>query len=240
MKKYILESFFPDGIECVLCDALIFETHNFLCKDCQLKFNYIVGKSCNGCGKSLPNSFDGEYCSECMGHEQLYYRGLSCVAYDEFSAEVIWKFKYHHKRYIGRMIGRSMAELLKATYIEDVNLIVPVPIANEKKKIKGYNHSGIIAREIGEYCGIKVLEDFLIRKKNTRPLKDLTKIERIKELCDVFERNGDYKELTSINRRILLVDDIYTTGTTLKECCRILNKCGFEDVIVMTFATGNL
>lgn len=240
MKQFILESFFPDGIECVLCDSLIFETHEFLCKDCQLKFNYIVGKSCNGCGKSLANSFDGEYCSECMGREQLYHRGLSCVAYDEFSAEVIWKFKYHHKRYIGRMIGKSMAGLLRATYIEDVNLIVPVPITNRKQRIKGYNHSGIIANEVGKQCGIKVLEDFLVRNRETRPLKDLTKEERVIELANVFELNGEYQKLSPINRKLLLIDDIYTTGTTLKECCRALNECGYEEIIIMTFATGNL
>lgn len=239
MKKFLLESFFPDGVECVLCDRLIFEKHDFLCNKCHAKLNYILGKSCNGCGKSLPDAFDGDYCSECMGREQLYSKGLSCVAYDEFSAEVIWKYKYHHKRYIGRMIGRSMADLLSATYIDDINLIIPVPLSKEKMRIKGYNHSAVIASEIGERCKIKVIEDFLIRSKHTRPLKDLTKDERIEELRDVFEVNSNYSEFSTRNRKILLVDDIYTTGTTLKECCCALIALGYEDIIVMTFATGN-
>lgn len=133
MKKKLLEMLFPDGVECVICDALIFEADAFLCNVCESKFNYVIGKSCNGCGKSLPEAFDGGYCSECMGREQFYLKGLSCVAYDEFTAEVIWKFKYHHKRYIGRMMGKNMADLLNATYIDDVNLIVPVPIGTKRK-----------------------------------------------------------------------------------------------------------
>jgi len=236
----LLNLFFPDGVECVLCDQLLYHEHHFLCKSCYSKFDFITGKSCDGCGKSLPNTFDGAFCSECMGRELLHKHGLACVTYDEFSAEVIWHFKYHHKRYIGRMMGASMAELLKASFVNDIDLIIPVPIYRKKQSVKGYNHSGVLAEEIGKSCEKKVIQDFLIRKKPTKPLKDLTKDERILELENVFEINAEYKMLSPINRRILLVDDIFTTGTTVKECCKVLNGCGYHDIIVMTFATGNM
>ncbi len=239
MKEKILNLFFPDGVECVLCNQLIYHEHDFLCKSCYGKFDFIAGKSCDGCGKSLPSSYDGEFCAECMGREQLYRCGLSCVAYNEFSAEAIWKFKYHHMRYIGRMMGAGMAELLKASYVDDVNLVIPVPIYNGKENIKGYNHSGILAEEIGRRCNKKVMKDFLVRKCSTQPLKDLSKEERILELQNVFEINANYAGLSPINRKILLVDDIFTTGTTIKECCKVLKKHGYHDIIVMTFATGN-
>lgn len=85
-----------------------------------------------------------------------------------------------------------------------------------------------------------MLSDFLVRTCDTRPLKDLTKEERISELSGVFDINKDYKVLSPRNRKILLVDDIFTTGTTVKECCRVLNNYGYNEIIMMTFATGNL
>jgi ComF family protein len=238
MKKFLLELFYPDGVECVVCDQLLFNKDQYLCETCQSKLLYIKGKSCNACGKSLPDSFDGFYCSDCMGRDMLYSEGLACVAYDIFSAEVIWKFKYRHKRYIGPMIGREMSNLLKATYINDVNLIVPVPIWSGKHKQKGYNHSGIIAETIGALCDVKVIEDFLVRTRESRALKDLSKEERQEELTNIFELNELYKELSPRERKILLVDDIYTTGATVKECCKVLKAYGYDEIIVMVFATG--
>lgn len=240
MKQFFLNLFFPDGIECVLCDRLIDQKHDFLCTACYAKLDYVIGKSCDGCGKSLPQTFDGYYCAECMGRELLHVHGIACVTYDDFAAELIWKFKYHNKRYIGRMMGSSMADVLKATFIEDVDCVVPVPIHKEKEKLKGYNHSAILAREIGECCGLKVYEDLLIRSRSTRPLKDLTKDERIKELEGAFDVKAEYKVLAAIDKRILLVDDIFTTGTTVRECCAALVDSGFDNIIVMTYATGVL
>lgn len=240
MKEFLLQLFFPDGVECVVCDQLLFNQHEFLCDECLQKFDFIKGKSCNGCGKSLPKVFDGDYCSECAGREQLFTSGLSCVSYDEFSAAAIWKFKYHHKRYMGRMMGALMSDLLMATYIEDVDVIIPVPIYESKEKTKGYNHSQIIAEEIGRRCHKTVIKDFLVRKRPTKPLKDLTREERIAELVDAFDLNKAYKCLSPLGRKILIVDDIYTTGTTIKECCRILQMFGYKNIIMMTFATGNM
>lgn len=238
MKEFLLDLFYPDGVECVICDQLLFGKNKFLCDKCRDKLSYIRGKACRGCGKSLPDTFDGSYCSECMGREQFYSEGLACVAYDTFSAEIVWKFKYHHKRYIGRMIGRELSDLLRATYIHDVNLIVPVPIWSGKYKKKGYNHSGIIAESIGQDCGIKVIEDFLVRTRESRALKELSRAERSQELIDIFQINPLYQPLSPKGKKVLLVDDIYTTGTTVKECCKILNKHGYEEIIVMVFATG--
>jgi len=240
MKDFLLNLLFPDGVECVLCHQLIDDNHQYLCSDCLRQFDFITGKSCNGCGKSLPSIFDGLYCSECMGREQYYQNGLSCVTYNAFSAEAIWKFKYHHQRYIGRMMGFCMAEVLQATYIEDVDIVIPVPIYRKKEKTKGYNHSAIIANELGRVCEKKVIDNFLVRKKETRALKDLSRDERIEELKDVFSVAEDYKVFAQIGRRILLVDDIFTTGTTVKECCLALNRAGFNEIVVITFATGVL
>lgn len=240
MKDFLLDIFFPDGVECVLCNRLIDQPHDFLCSSCLEKLDVIIGKSCDGCGKSLPLSFDGSYCAECMGRDLLHAHGLSCVTYNEFSAEVIWKFKYHNCRYIGRMMGAALSELLQATYIDDIDLVVPVPIYKKKEALKGYNHSAIIAEEVARRCNKKVYTDLLVRRKATRPLKDLSKEERIRELEGVFEVKDLYQVLGPTGKRVLLVDDIFTTGTTIRECCSALQNSGFTDVIAMTYATGLL
>ncbi|MBN2900091.1 MAG: ComF family protein [Clostridia bacterium] len=240
MKKFLLELLFPDGVECVLCDRLIDHQHPFLCRECLSQFDFISGKSCDGCGKILPPMYDGAFCSECMAHDQPYKRMIACVTYNDFAAEAVWKFKYHHKRYIGRMMGLCMADLLKATYIEDVDILVPVPIHNSKETVKGYNHSAIVAKEMAKICDKSCFEDLLVRTRATRPLKDLTRQERFKELETTFRVKEGYEVLAPAGKRILLIDDIFTTGTTARACSEALVEAGFTDITVMTFATGLL
>ena len=136
-------------------------------------------------------------------------------------------------------MAEIMSDYLKGTYIDDIDIITAVPISRKKEKFKGYNHSHIMGSHIAKICGKDYVKDLIIRTKDTRALKELTRKERERELFDVFEINKPY-EIMEKDKSILLVDDIYTTGTTLNECSRILKKNGYNNIIVMTFSIGNL
>ena len=234
-----LNIFFPDNLSCIICEKDIYNHRYSMCDECLSKLSFITGKTCRLCGRKLSNSYEGSICDECLRFTHYFEKGVSCVSYNDFAKDMIINFKYYHKRYIGRYIGEIMSDYLKGTYIDDIDIVTAVPISRKKEKFKGYNHSHIIGKNISKICRKEYVKDLIIRNKDTIPLKELTRNQREMELSNVFEFNDNYVNEDK-NKTILLVDDIYTTGSTLNECSRILKKSGYNNIIVMTFSIGNL
>lgn len=235
----ILEVFFPDNLSCIMCEKDIYEHKYSMCEDCIEKLEFIKGRSCRSCGRKISDSYEGIFCGECERSSHYFDRGISCVEYNDAARFLIVKFKYHHNRYIGRHIAEMMFDCLKGSYIDDIDFITAVPINRKKERFKGYNHSHIMGKHISKISGKKYVKDLVIRCRETVPLKELTKKEREKELSGAFKFNDLYNG-KNFGNTVLLVDDIYTTGTTLDECSRILKKSGYNNIIVMTFSIGNI
>ena len=114
-----------------------------------------------------------------------------------------------------------------------VGLIVPVPLHRKKMRIRGYNQAALVAEVLGEITGISVDEDILVRVKNTKPLKQLNDKERRRSIRGAFSVRKSVWAKT-----IVLIDDIYTTGSTLDEAARVLLKAGAEKVYFLTISIG--
>ena len=114
-----------------------------------------------------------------------------------------------------------------------VELIVPVPLHRKKMRIRGYNQAALLAEVLGEITGISVDEDILVRVKNTKPLKQLNDKERRRSIRGAFSVRKSVWAKT-----IVLIDDIYTTGSTLDEAARVLLKAGAEKVYFLTISIG--
>ncbi len=114
-----------------------------------------------------------------------------------------------------------------------VELIVPVPLHRKKMRIRGYNQAALVAEVLGEITGISVDEDILVRVKNTKPLKQLNDKERRRSIRGAFSVRKSVWAKT-----IVLIDDIYTTGSTLDEAARVLLKAGAEKVYFLTISIG--
>jgi len=115
----------------------------------------------------------------------------------------------------------------------DVEAIVPVPLHPKREKIRGFNQAQIIAKELAKYKGIELLEKKLIRVKNIPPQTSLEASERKKNVRGAFAvKNGESLK----GKIILLVDDVYTTGATIKECSLALKKAGAREVRAITLA----
>lgn len=112
--------------------------------------------------------------------------------------------------------------------------IVPIPISRKRQRMRGYNQAEVIADQIGAYCNLKVYPDYLVREKETRPQKELNDRERKNNVKNAFHISENEVQL----KKILLVDDIYTTGTTLDEAAWVLRKAGVETVYGMTVCIG--
>lgn len=116
----------------------------------------------------------------------------------------------------------------------NIDEIIPVPIHPKRLKQRGFNQTDIIADELGKILGISVNKGKIIRIKNTRPQKDLNDIDRIKNIQGAFCSTEGYRP----GKNVLIIDDIYTTGTTIRQIAQILKALGAEKVFFLTISIG--
>ena len=231
IKDKALNFIFPKT--CPVCDKIIGHDKT-ICANCISKIHYIGEPRCKKCGKSL-NDREAEYCIDCEKNHHLYKCGLAAFLYDDMVSKSIYRFKYHNRRTYAEFYGEAIAKTygsIIGSWHADV--IIPVPI-HEKKLIKrGYNQAGLIAKKLGENLGMHVDERVLLRTVNTRPQKEMTKAERKKNLENAFKISKDVVKY----KKVILVDDIYTTGSTIDECTRALLEAGIQSVYFVSLSIG--
>ena len=194
----------------------------------------IKGPRCYKCSKPLLEE-QNEYCYDCSSKHHYYDRGIGIFSYGSVIAKSLYYLKYHHRQEYGTFYGRYAAayagNILRGWKIQAV---VPVPLHPARMRKRGYNQAERIGREIGEVLQVPVLTDLVLRKINTRPQKELNDRERLENLRNVFgvrQKNIPWK-------RVLVVDDIYTTGSTIDGVSIALKEHGVEKVYFLTIAIG--
>lgn len=187
-----------------------------------------VGKlRCFKCGREIDKE-EEEYCKECKENVRTYKRGYPLLIYDELSSSIMYDFKYNNKRNYGKIFARLIYERYKEKLLrENIDILIPVPIHKKRYKERGYNQASIISKELSSLLKINSDDNILLRKKNTKALKNLTKKEREESLKDAFLLKKDALKKVS---KVLLVDDIYTTGSSIEACTRILRE--YKDIEV--------
>ncbi len=218
---------------CPVCDRIVQPQGEKICTECLRKFKLITPPWCMQCGKKL--SEEREYCRDCMSGKHIYDRGRSLYEYDS-AVKSLYRFKYAGRREYADFYGEQAAEYL-GEFIRAVkpDALVPVPLHRKRLAARGYNQAELFAREIGKRMGIPVRADLLVRVRNTVPLKQLNPKERQNNLKKAFHiPRNDVKLKT-----ILLVDDIYTTGSTMDEAARTLRDAGAEKVCFVSIACGS-
>lgn len=231
IKDIVLSFIFPKT--CPVCDKVIGHDKT-ICADCIKKIQYISEPRCKKCGKSLKDS-EKEYCIDCEKNHHLYKCGIAAFLYDDVISKSIYRFKYHNRRTYAEFYGEAIAKMYGALIRSwHADVIIPVPI-HEKKLIKrGYNQAGLIAKKLGENLGMNVDESVLLRTVNTRPQKEMTKAERRKNLEKAFKISRNVVKY----KKVILVDDIYTTGSTIDECTRALLGAGIQAVYFVSLSIG--
>jgi len=152
---------------------------------------------------------------------------------------MVHKFKYQHllslKNVFKNVLNKSL--LIHKQYLYQNNfIIVPVPLHKYKEKIRGFNQSSILAKLISEITDLKTYDNVLIRFKNNQPQAKLNNnLERQKNVSSIFKINVSYQQFIK-NKKIILIDDVFTTGSTLNECAKILKQNGANTVIAICLA----
>ena len=157
---------------------------------------------------------------------------------DDFS-KIIYQLKYGGMKqlgvYLGELLGNELKNYLEENDLEDFEFIIPVPLFKTKLRERGFNQSDFICKGINEKLKIKFIPDLIRRIRHTSTQTKLNRDERIKNMKNAFELNGKYKEEIS-GKKLILVDDVVTTGSTVNEVIKVLkdNDCG--DILVCILA----
>lgn len=215
---------------------------DLLCIDCEKEIPYVEEPSCMKCGKPMPVEYHKyEYCRDCMTHSHFYERNYSLLYYKEDVKRSLYQFKYKNKREFSLWYGKKIVERYKNEWqMVGIDVIIPVPLHKAKKRERGYNQAELLAKVIGIEMKIPCLSDGLIRFISTTPQKELNKEERYFNLRKAIKVGKIETLKKGEKRKILLVDDIYTTGATMNACasCLLQEKVATE-VYSCTVAIGS-
>ena len=165
-----------------------------------------------------------------MNFEELIY----IFKYEGIIRENLLKYKFEEKSYLYKTFVNFLLKNDKIfENMKNYDTIIPVPISKKRNRQRGYNQSFLIAKEISKYTNLKLINNCLFKTKNVIEQSKLTKEEREQNIKNVYSlKNGDKIE----SKKILLIDDIYTTGSTVNECCRILKKANPKKIGVVVLA----
>ncbi|QEK19875.1 ComF family protein [Peptacetobacter hiranonis] len=189
-----------------------------------------------GYGKVEEKKIEYSRCKFCENKNFYFDRAISCIEYCDKSKVLVLSLKYYGNTYMSRYIAQVMRDKLEFEQLS-ADYIIPVPLHKKRMRIRGFNQAEKIASYISEYTNIPII-DCVKRNRNTKRLYALNKFQREKELKNAFEVKGGSEKI--IGKRIILVDDIFTTGTTVNEISKKLKIYGVDEIIVLTFLTRNI
>ena len=189
----------------------------YICPSCRSTLAVVEEPSCERCGRPLG---DSSACDNC-GEDWSIDRIRAPFLYGGVIRQAIHNFKYDNLRDIASLLAGYMYECLKEHSL-DADIIIPVPLHPRRLRERGYNQAALLARKLGEMAGIPVQEDRLIRRLHTRSLATSPSREaRYDIVSNAFAVNGGFQ-----GKRVLLVDDVSTTGATLNAGARMMKAAG--------------
>jgi ComF family protein len=207
-----------------------------ICQPCWQKVELIRGDVCTRCGYPLSdvNPQRGGYCGHCPTRPVHFDSAHAAAAYDGALRSLIHALKFRFHEHLASFLALFLADLVDGRYHREVDLLVPVPLHWLRRRWREFNQSLLLAKALSERSGIPVGEHLLRRVRRTRPQSRTSgRAAKRRNVRGAF-RATDAKALRGT--RVLLVDDIYTSGSTVNECARVLKVAGVRELHVVTVA----
>mgnify|MGYP001852854135 FL=1 len=201
---------------CGICDKI---NKKNLCKKCELKIKKYEINKIEDCRKDKLKYFD-------------YH--IKIFRYENIIRDKIIDYKFNEKAYLYKTFEKMILKTKKTySFLKKYDIILYVPMFKKHKLIRGYNQSELIARKISDTLGITLEKNNLAKVINTKKQSTLTKSEREKNVKNAFKLKNPEKIK---DKKVILFDDIYTTGSTVNECSKILKKAGATEIAILTIA----
>jgi ComF family protein len=217
---------------CPGCGAVTEAPHRF-CLECWSALGFLGEPCCARC--TLPFDYEAGAdveCGACLARPPAYDRLRAAVAYGDISRKVALKLKYGGRPGVAETMARFMGRHLEA---EEGTLVAPVPLHRWRIWRRGYNQSALIATALARRAGLEARLDLIERVKRTPPLRGMGPRERRETVRGAFRIGARHKAALK-GKKVLLIDDVYTSGATVNACARILRRAGAARVDILCWA----
>ncbi len=222
--------------QCLTCDVAV-ETHGGFCLDCFGRVHLISEPCCVRCGLAFASPADAGVdgvCHRCTDRPPPWGRARAALTYDAFSRRAILPLKHADRTDLADALGPMMARAGRALLVE-ADLLVPVPLHRSRLFARRYNQSALLARAVGRASGVRVLPDALRRVRVTATLAGKDHTARRAEVAGAIVVRPQ-REAALVGRRVVLVDDVLTSGATCGACTEALLAAGVARVDVLVAA----
>ena len=207
-----------------------------ICGRCRKELSELIVQEprCMKCGKQVRYQ-EQEYCYDCMHTDHAFEQGVSLWLHKKPVSLSIYHFKYHNQRFFAKQYAHEIVKNHEALIRRwNPEILIPVPLHPARRRKRGYNQSELLAAELGKILGIPVANDAVKRVRNTRPQKTLDIRKRRQNLAKAFLPGRP----SLCRERVLIVDDIYTTGNTIDAVAKTLKQAGVQKVYFLTISIG--
>ena len=237
--------------QCVLCGELLELGQRHLCPPCREGLPWVGEHTCPRCGIAVARDAATQGgCAACRGQRLAFRRAVAPFLYEGKVRDLLLEFKLGRRASLAYVLGGLLCDYLASGGVSQaVDLVVPVPLHWWRRTGRGFNQATLLALEIGSRFGLPVAQRLLWRCRATRSQTSFAGLGRHANVRNAFavraRRNGSIatrlwarlsRQPDLLARRVLLVDDIFTTGSTVNECARTLREAGAAEVVVATVA----
>lgn len=230
MTNRFLDMLYPR--HCPLCQKILAQPGRILCEACETRVSPVQGALCFKCGR--PVQADQEYCVMCRKHPGSFAEGRGIFPYDKIWKASLMGYKYGGCREYGDFYGKCLW-LYGRKEIQrwKPDTLVPVPLHKSKLRMRGFDQAAYLAERLSSFCGIPVRNGLVIKIRKTKAQKKLDAAERRRNLKGAFQLKDSPK-----GKRILIIDDVYTTGSTVDAVASCLRNGGAEEIFFLTLCIG--
>ena len=218
---------------CPVCDDVVPMGQRLICEECRRKIEYIKEPRCRKCGKQMQDE-NAVFCMDCEKRKHYYECGFALYDYQSMKNS-IYRFKYSRRSEYAEYYAKDMVEKLAEEIMRiGADAFVPVPLHEGRRIRRGYNQAEVLAKELSKLTGIPCYSKLVKRVRNTIPQKELNVQERQNNLKKAFLIQSDVVKLN----KTIVVDDIYTTGSTIDAVAKELRQHGVGKVYYLTLCIG--
>lgn len=233
INNFITNNLFPRHIKCIACKNELSTKNVYdMCDDCFSKLDYISFHFCERCGLKFDKDGSG-ICLNCKRTNYYFEQARAVATFSGNLIKIIHRFKYAKYKFLAKPLAYFLHDtLLRQDW--KIDLIAYVPLFLKREKDRGYNQSRELALHLSELASIPIFHD-IVRLKDTPTQTKLSRKERMENVKNCFKINNK-KSVQDLN--ILLLDDVFTTGSTTNEISKKLKDAGANKVYVLTVAHG--